>query len=113
MKFLILFSILVTVLLVNTNDSFSEGLELFTYSKVYSPEQIFQVYGNGLPEETLHIRLLAPDESIAKFDQITTEPDGSFNYNLLIWPEPSSTFPHGTYTVEVISTATKWHFRKN
>ena len=104
MKFLILFSVLITVLLVNAPDSFSEGLELFTYGKVYSPEQIFQVYGNGLPEETLHIRLLAPDESIAKFDQITTEPDGSFNYNLLIWPEPSSTFPHGTYTVEIIST---------
>ena len=103
MKFLILFSILITVLLVNTPDSFSE-LELFTYSKVYSPAQIFQVYGIGLPGETLHIRLLAPDESIAKFDQITTKPDGSFNYNLLIWPEPSTTFPHGTYTVEVIST---------
>ena len=85
MKFLILFSILAAVVLVNTPDSFSEGLELFTYSKVYSPEQIFQVYGTGLPEETLHVRLLAPDESIAKFDQITTEPDGSFNYNLLIF----------------------------
>ena len=36
-----------------------------------------------LPEENLIIRIFAPDESIAKFDQITTEPDGSFNYGLL------------------------------
>ena len=104
MKFLILFSVLIAILFVNAPDSFSQVLELSTYGKVYSPEQIFQVYGMGLPEETLHIRLLAPDESIAKFDQITTEPDGSFNYNLLIWPQPSTSFPHGTYTVEIIST---------
>ena len=31
--------------------------------------------------------------------------DGSFNYSLLIWPQPSTNFPYGTYTVEVISTA--------
>ena len=103
MKFQILFSALIVLLLVNTPNSFSE-LELFTNSKVYSPSHSLQVYGTGLPEENLIIRLFAPDETIAKFDQITTEPDGSFNYGLLIWPEPSTNFPYGTYTVEVIST---------
>ena len=63
-----------------------------------------QIYGKGLPEENLIIRLFAPDESIAKFDQITTNSDGSFNYELLTWPNPSTNFPYGTYTVEVIST---------
>ena len=103
MKFQILFSALIVLLIVNTPNSFSE-LELSTNSKVYSPAHNLQVYGTGLPEENLIIRLFAPDETIAKFDQITTESDGSFNYGLLIWPEPSSSFPYGTYTVEVIST---------
>ena len=103
MKFQILFSVLIVLLLVNIPNSFSE-LELSTNSKVYSPAHSLQVYGTGLPEENLIIRLFAPDETIAKFDQIITEPDGSFNYGLLIWPEPSTNFPYGTYTVEVIST---------
>ncbi|MDH3656912.1 MAG: methyl-accepting chemotaxis protein [Nitrosopumilus sp.] len=104
MKFQILFSILVVLLLVNTPNSFSE-LELSTNSKVYSSSHSLQVYGKGLPEENLIIRLFAPDETIAKFDQITTDSDGSFNYGLLIWPDPSTNFPYGTYSVEVISTA--------
>ena len=103
MKFQILFSVLIVLLLVNIPNSFSE-LDLSTNSKVYSPAHNLQVYGTGLPEENLIIRLFAPDETIAKFDQITTESDGSFNYGLLIWPEPSTNFPYGTYTVEVIST---------
>ena len=104
MKFKILFSILIALLLVSTPNSFSE-LELLTNSKVYSSSHSLQVYGKGLPEENLIIRLFAPDETIAKFDQITTDPDGSFNHGLLIWPDPSTNFPYGTYSVEVISTA--------
>ncbi len=103
MKFQILFSVLIILLFVNIPNSFSE-LDLSTNSKVYAPAHNLQVYGTGLPEENLIIRLFAPDETIAKFDQITTELDGSFNYGLLIWPEPSTNFPYGTYTVEVIST---------
>ena len=103
MKSQILFSILIIFLLVNAPNSFSE-LELFTNSKVYSTEHNLQIYGKGLPEENLILRLFAPDATIAKFDQITTNSDGSFNYNLLTWPEPTTNFPYGTYLVEVIST---------
>lgn len=103
MKSQILFSILIIFLLVNTPNSFSE-LELFTNSKVYSTEHNLQIYGKGLPEENLILRLFAPDATISKFDQIITNSDGSFNYNLLTWPEPSTNFPYGTYTVEIIST---------
>jgi hypothetical protein len=92
------------ILLMNIPYSFSEELVLFTNSKVYAPSHTLQVYGKGLPEENLIMRIFAPDESIAKFDQITTGEDGSFNYGLLTWPEPSTSFPYGTYTVEVIST---------
>ncbi len=103
MKSQILFSILIIFLLVNIPSSFSE-LELFTNSKVYSTEHNLQIYGKGLPEENLILRLFAPDATITKFDQIITDSDGSFNYNLLSWPEPSTNFPYGTYSVEVIST---------
>ncbi len=99
MKLQILFSVLMALLLAQIPNSFSEELELFTNSKVYSPAHNLQIYGVALPEENLIIRLFAPDETIAKFDQITTESDGSFNYGLLIWPEPSTNFPYGTYTV--------------
>ena len=104
MKLEILFSVLIALLLVQIPNSFSEELQLFTNSKVYSTSHNIQIYGVALPEENLIIRLFAPDETIAKFDQITTDSDGSFNYGLLIWPEPSTSFPYGTYTVEVIST---------
>lgn len=91
------------LLITNVPNSFAE-LDLSTNSKVYSPAHNLQVYGKGLPGEDLIIRIFAPDESIAKFDQFTTNEDGSFNYALLTWPEPSTDFPYGTYTVEVIST---------
>jgi len=104
MKFQIFFSCIIVLLITSVPNSFSADLNISTNSKVYSPAHNLQVYGNGLPGENLIIRVFAPDESIAKFDQITTESDGSFNYALLTWPEPSTDFPYGTYTVEVIST---------
>jgi hypothetical protein len=104
LKIQILFFCFIVLLFLNIPNSFSEELDMFTNSKVYSPAHNLQVYGTGLPEENLIIRVFAPDESIAKFDQITTEKDGSFNYALLTWPQPSTDFPYGTYTVEVIST---------
>ena len=104
MKSFILLSIIFVFLLFPIQDSFSE-LEISTNTKVYSPEQILQVYGTGLPEENLILRLFAPDESITKFEQIQTNSDGNFNYQLLTWPEPSSSVPYGTYVVEVLSTA--------
>jgi len=103
MKSKVIFSILIVLLFVNIPNSFAD-LELFTNSKVYAPAHTLQVYGKGLPEENLIIRIFAPDESIAKFDQITTKSDGSFNYGLLTWPQPSTNFPYGTYAVEIIST---------
>ena len=103
MNYFVLLSFLLVFLLFPIHDSFSE-LELSTNSKVYSPDHTLQVYGNGLSEENLILRLFGPDESITKFEQIQTNPDGTFNHQLLTWPEPSSTVPYGTYVVEVLST---------
>ena len=103
MKFQILFLIFSIFLIIQIPNSFAD-LDLSTNSKVYAPSHNLQVYGAGLPEENLILRLFAPDETIAKFDQLTTNEDGTFNYSLLTWPQPSTNFPYGTYTVEVIST---------
>jgi len=103
MKSLILLSTLFVFLLIPIQDSFSE-LEISTNTQVYSPEHTLQVYGEGLPGENLILRLFAPDESITKFDQIQTNLDGTFNHQLLTWPNPSSGTPYGTYVVEVLST---------
>jgi hypothetical protein len=105
MKFILIFFVFVVLLFGQTPNSFSEELALFTNSNVYSPDHNLQVYGTGLSEENLIIRLFSPDGSIAKFDQLTTNSDGTFNYNLITWPNPSTNFPYGTYTVEIISTA--------
>ena len=98
-----LFLILAAPLLVPILPASAE-LDLSTSSSVYSKGEILFVYGIADPEETLIIRLTAPDETIAKFDQITTDDDGVFHYALLVWPEESTDFPFGTYAIEVIST---------
>ena len=103
MKLLLTLSVVFVFLLIPIQDSFSE-LELSTNALVYSPEHTLQVYGTGLPGENLILRLFAPDESITKFDQVQTDSDGNFNYQLLTWPVPSHGVPFGTYTVEVLST---------
>ena len=103
MKSLLLLSILLVFLLIPIQDSFSD-LDISTNAKVYSTDHTLQVFGTGLAEENLILRLFAPDESITKFEQIQTNSDGSFNHQLLTWPDPSSNVPYGTYVVEVLST---------
>jgi len=99
-KILILFLI---PLLVPIQNVFAD-LEVATNNVIFSPGQPLFVYGKGLPNENLIVRLFAPDETIARFDQITTSSDGSFNHVVIVWPESTSSLPYGTYTVEVIST---------
>jgi len=100
-KILILF--LIPLLTIPIQDGFSD-LEVATNNRVFSENQPLFVYGKGLPNENLIIRLFAPDETIARFDQITANDEGAFNHVLITWPSSSSSFPFGTYTVEVIST---------
>ena len=83
---------------------FAEQLEIFTDNDVYSDGQPLFVYGEALSNENLIIRLFAPDGTIAKFDQVIVNSEGAYNHVLLTWPETSTTFPYGTYTVEAIST---------
>jgi hypothetical protein len=82
----------------------AEQLDVFTDSQVYSPNKPLFVYGEALPNEDIILRIFAPDQNIVTFTQITTDQDGRFNLDLFVWPEASTSFPYGTYTVEAIST---------
>ena len=67
MKFQFAFILFSVLLILHIPNSYGD-LDLSTNSKVYAPSHNLQVYGTGLPEENLILRLFAPDETIAKFD---------------------------------------------
>ena len=105
LKFLI-FVVLGILIIASSPQVFAEGLTMYTNQQIYSTQHPLLVYGGGAPENSpLVLRMFAPDGSIAEFEQITTNYDGSFNHKMFDWPKSSTQFPYGTYTVEVISSA--------
>ncbi len=104
LKTAVLFPLLAAALVACAQPALAEQLTLSTSSSVYSKGEILFVYGTGMPDEALILRMTAPDETIIKFDQIKADGDGVFHYPLLAWPEESTDFPLGTYAIEVIST---------
>ena len=80
---------------------------MYTNQQIYATQHPLLVYCTGAPENSpLVLRLFAPDGTIAEFEQITTNYDGSFNHKMFDWPNSSTKFPFGTYTVEIITSAT-------
>ena len=104
MRFQIITVFFIVFLFLQFPLSFGE-ITLSSNTKIFSKDQPLFIYGKGLPNENLIIRLLTPSETIAKFDQIPTNDDGTFEYVLITWPETSTDFPYGTYTIELLSTA--------
>ena len=82
---------------------FAEELLAFTNQQIYTTQHPLLVYGTGPENAPLVIRLFAPDGTSAEFQQITTNSDGSFSYKILDWPDSSTKYPFGTYTVEVLT----------
>jgi len=82
---------------------FAEGLQVYTNQQIYSTQHPLLVYGTGPENSPLILRLFAPDGTIAEFEQIITNHDGSFSHKMLDWPSSSTKYPFGTYTVEVIT----------
>lgn len=82
---------------------FAEGLQVYTNQQIYSTQHPLLVYGTGPENSPLILRLFAPDGTIAEFEQIITNPDGSFSHKILDWPPSSTKHPFGTYTVEAIT----------
>ena len=82
---------------------FAEELKVYTNQQIYATQHPLLVYGTGPENAPLVLRLFAPAGTIAEFEQITTNPDGSFSYKILDWPSSSTKFPFGTYTVEALT----------
>jgi len=102
LKFLI-FIILSILITVSSPQVFAEGLQVYTNQQIYSTQHPLLVYGTGPENSPLILRLFAPDGTIAEFEQIITNPDGSFSHKMLDWPSSSTKYPFGTYTVEAIT----------
>jgi len=102
LKFLI-FIILSLLITVSSPQVFAEELKMYTNQQIYSTQHPLLVYGTGPENAPLILRLFAPAGTIAEFEQIITNPDGSFSYRMLDWPVSSTKFPFGTYTVEAIT----------
>ena len=101
------------MLLSSTSITFASGevfqerlegtLEVYTNQLVYAPGEPIFVHGQATPKEPIIIRLFAPDDTIAEFEQILTSDDGSFHHFLMEWSQPTTNLPFGTYLLEVIS----------
>ena len=102
MKFLI-FVTLSLLITVSSPQVFAEELKAYTNQQIYTTQHPLLVYGTASPNTPLILRLFEPNGTIAEFEQITTNSDGSFSQKLLDWPNSSTKFPYGTYTVEAIS----------
>ena len=108
--FPILFSILLlsysSVSLANA-EVFQERIEgtldVYTNQLVFAPGEPIFVHGQAMPKEPIIIRLFAPDDTIAEFEQIMTSDDGSFHHFLMEWGNPTTNLPFGTYILEVIA----------
>jgi len=102
MKFLI-FIILGLLITVSSPQVFAEELKVYTNQQIYTTQHPLLVYGTGPENSPLILRLFAPDGTIAEFEQIITNSDGSFSHKMLDWPSSSTKYPFGTYTVEAIT----------
>jgi len=102
LKFLI-FIILSILITVSSPQVFAEELKVYTNQQIYSTQHPLLVYGTGPENSPLILRLFAPDGTIAEFEQIITNSDGSFSHKMLDWPSSSTKYPFGTYTIEAIT----------
>jgi len=103
LKFLI-FTVLGFLIIASSPQVFAAELTMYTNQQIYTTQHPLLVYGTGPVNAPLVLRLFAPDGSIAEFEQITTNPDGSFNHRILDWPASSTKYPFGTYTVEALTS---------
>ena len=78
-------------------------LDVYTNQLVFAPGEPIFVHGQATPKEPIILRLFTPDDTIAEFEQIMTDDDGSFHHFLMEWGEPTTNLPYGTYILEVIS----------
>ena len=111
MKILVIVFSLSILLLLPTSlvsaEVFQERLEgtlnVYTNQLVFAPGDPIFVHGLATAKEPIIIRLFTPDGTIAEFEQLMTNTDGSFQHFLMEWDNPTTNLPYGTYILEVIS----------
>jgi len=103
LKFLI-FTFLGFLIIASSPQVFAAELTMYTNQQIYTTQHPLLVYGTGPVNAPLVLRLFAPDGSIAEFEQIITNSDGSFSHKMLNWPSSSTKYPFGTYTVEALTS---------
>ena len=111
MKTLVIVFSLSILLLLPTSlvsaEVFQERLEgtlnVYTNQLVFAPGDPIFVHGLATVKEPIIIRLFTPDGTIAEFEQLMTNTDGSFQHFLMEWNKPTTNLPFGTYILEVIS----------
>jgi len=111
MKILVIVFSLSVLLLLPTSlvsaEVFQERLEgtlnVYTNQLVFAPGDPIFVHGLATAKEPIIIRLFTPDGTIAEFEQLMTNTDGSFQHFLMEWDDPTTNLPYGTYILEVIS----------
>ena len=82
---------IVSVLIVFTlPQAFADELTMFTNQQIYTERHPLFVYGDAPAGQPLIVRLFAPDGSIAEFQQVTTNNDGTYGIKLLEWPSSST-----------------------
>ena len=104
MKFLI-FILLGILITISSPQVFAQELTAYTNQQIYTTQHPLLVYGMAPENAPLVLRMFAPDGTIANFEQIITNEDGSYSYKMLDWPNSSTKYPYGTYTVEAITSA--------
>jgi len=102
LKFLI-FIIIGFLITVGSPQVFAEELRVYTNQQIYTTQHPLLIYGTAPENSPLILRMFAPDGTIAEFEQIMTNRDGSFSHKMLDWPSSSTKYPYGTYTVEAIT----------
>jgi len=102
LKFLI-FAVLGFLIIASSPQVFAAELTMYTNQQIYTTQHPLLVYGTGPVNAPLVLRLFAPDGAISEFEQIITNPDGSFSHKILDWPSSSTKHPFGTYTVEALT----------
>jgi hypothetical protein len=80
------------------------AFELNTDAQIYSEGQPLLVYGKAMPNEPIILRLFAPDGTIKQFNQIAADNNGDFSQILIRWPNATTNYAYGTYSVEGIAT---------
>jgi hypothetical protein len=78
-------------------------LDVYTNQLVFAPGDPIFVHGLSIAKEPIILRLFTPDGTIAEFEQLMTNNDGSFQHFLMEWDQPTTNLPYGTYILEAIS----------